>query len=179
MSREYKKYLLLVGIFLFAFQYGYANKRKEIDWVTFEELAELQESSPRKVLISIYTQWCGWCKRMDKQIFSNEDLAKYVNEHFYAVRLDAESKNSIFFKGQSYQYNKDYKVNELAAVLLQGQMSYPSTIIMMEDMVNIESFPGFMELPTVEAILIYFGSNAVIKQSWQEFHRDFKASWIP
>lgn len=179
MSREYKKYLLLLSVLLFAVQFGYAKSRKEIEWVTFEQLAELQATAPKKVLISVYTQWCGWCKRMDKQIFANEELAEYVNDHFYAVRLDAEDKNSINFKGNTYHFNKEYKVNELAAALLQGQMSYPSTIIMMEDMVNVETFPGFIELPIMEALLNFFGSNNVIKQSWQEFHKDFKASWIP
>lgn len=179
MKKEYRNYLLLFAILIFSVQVGYGKSKNEIEWITFDELAEKQEVAPKKVLISVYTKWCGWCKKMDKEIYANEDLATYVNDNFYAIQLDAETKKSINFKGKTYNYVSDYKVNELAAVLLQGQMSYPSTIIMMEDMTQIESFPGYMELPVFESILMFFGSNAIVTESWQNFQRDFKASWRP
>lgn len=172
----YKSLILSISILLFSFQ-GLFSKEKQINWISFEELQIKQKEEPKKVLISVYTSWCGWCKRMDKQVFTNASLIDFVNENYYAVRFDAETKDPIVFKGQEYNFVKEYKVNELAAVLLQGKMSYPTTIVMMENLSQVETFPGFLEVPLIESILKFFIENGKTNISWNEFEKSFESTW--
>lgn len=172
----HKSLFLSLSILLFSFQ-GLFAKDKQINWISFEELQMKQKENPKKVLISVYTSWCGWCKRMDKQVYTNDSLIQFVNENYYAVRLDAETKEPIVFKGKEYNFVKDYKVNELAAVLLQGKMSYPTTIFMMEDLSQIETFPGFLEVPLMESLLKFFIENAKTNVSWEDFEKSFESTW--
>src|ERR1035441_704797 len=66
----------------------------EIHWITsIDELQAKMQQNPKKVYIDMYTGWCGWCKKMDATTFSNPALIKYMNNNFYAVKLDAERQD--------------------------------------------------------------------------------------
>ena len=92
----------------------------------------LTESTPKKIFIDVYTDWCGWCKRMDKATFQNPEVAAYMNEHYYNVKFDAEQKESIEILGNTFEFvpqgSRGY--HELAAALLNGKMSYPTVVFM-------------------------------------------------
>ena len=91
--------------------------------MTWEEAVQKAstEASPKKLFIDVYTDWCGWCKKMDKDTFQNAEVAAYMSENFYMVKLDAEQKEPIEFKGKTYNFvatgRRGY--HELAAALLQ------------------------------------------------------------
>jgi uncharacterized protein YyaL (SSP411 family) len=78
--------------------------------------------------MDMYTSWCGWCKVMDKETYSNDKVAAYINEKYYAVKVRCESKDSVEWNGKKYGYNASNKVHDLAVYLMFGQMSYPTTI---------------------------------------------------
>ena len=77
-------------------------KSEEIRWLTIEEAQVLSEKEPRKIIMDVYTDWCGWCKKMDKTTFADEKVAKYVNDNFYAVKLKADSQDKVTFKGKEF-----------------------------------------------------------------------------
>lgn len=68
-----------------------------IKWLTFEEAEKLDSAENRPFLIDVYTDWCGWCKRMMATTFHNRQLASYINQNFYCVRFDAETQDTIQF----------------------------------------------------------------------------------
>ena len=71
-----------------------AKAEGAVNWVSFEEAEALMAKEPRKIMVDVYTKWCGPCKRMNSQTFGNPTLAKYINENYYAVKFDAESPRS-------------------------------------------------------------------------------------
>lgn len=81
---------------------------QEINWVTLEKAIELQKKNPKKIMIDVYTSWCGPCKMLDKNTFQNPDVAKYVNQNYYAVKFNAEGNEAVTYKGKVYK-NPDYK----------------------------------------------------------------------
>src|SRR4249919_2233805 len=60
---------------------------KEVNWMSIDDVQVAMKKQPRKVWIDVYTDWCGWCKRMDKTTFSDPNVIRYMNKHFYAVKL--------------------------------------------------------------------------------------------
>ncbi len=80
---------------------------QEINWVSIEEAQELQKKEPRKILIDMYTVWCGPCKRMDRDTFGNADVIEYVNTHYYAVKFNAEGDGDVVYNGKTYS-NPNY-----------------------------------------------------------------------
>ena len=150
----------------------------EIHWITsFDELQQKMKEHPKKVYIDIYTGWCGWCKKMDASTFNNPALIKYMNTNFYAVKFDAERQDVINFQGKEYRFEPQYKSNTLAVELMKGQMSYPTTIFMVENFQNPTPIPGYMTVAQIEPIMSYFGDNAYKHVSWDAYQKTFHTTW--
>ncbi|MBF9254747.1 DUF255 domain-containing protein [Pontibacter sp. 172403-2] len=146
-------------------------KAEPIHWLTIEEAAAKQKLEPRKIVIDVYTDWCGWCKKMDKTTFADPEVAAYVNAHYYAVKLDAEGTEPITLNGHTFKYNPEYKSHELAVALLNGQLSFPTTVYLDEEMKMLTPVPGFMDAPAFSQILRYFGGNHYKEMNFDEFEK--------
>ncbi len=150
----------------------------EIQWITsFKELEAKMQKEPRKVYIDAYTDWCGWCKKMDATTFSNEKVIKYMNRNYYCVKFNAERKDTFQFQGKLHYFEPQYKCNTLAAELMRGQMSYPTTILMMENFQNPQPIPGYLTVSQMEYVVSYFGDNAYKHQKWEDYQKTYKATW--
>ncbi|MEX2592479.1 MAG: thioredoxin fold domain-containing protein [Anditalea sp.] len=110
----------------------------KINWYSFDEVIEKVENDPKMVLIDVYTDWCGWCKKMDRDTFTDKEVVNYVNQHFYAVKLNAEDRKKKFeFRG------KEYSGETMARAMRVS--SYPNFVIMDAAMENITQLPGYRE----------------------------------
>ncbi|MDP1621632.1 MAG: DUF255 domain-containing protein [Bacteroidales bacterium] len=110
-----------------------AGKEEGIKWYSFEEAYKLNKKKPKKMFVDVFTEWCGWCKKMDAETFANPFIAKYMDEHFYCVKLDAERKDTVEIDGQIFvNPNPASKrsTHKLAVELLRGKMSYPSYVFL-------------------------------------------------
>ena len=147
----------------------------KIKWMTFEEAVKLNETQPKKIFIDVYTDWCGWCKKMDQTTFIDKDIVTYMNENFYAVKFDAEQSESIEFMGHTFinpnPMGARKGTHQLAAALLQGKMSYPSYVFMNENNQLLTIVPGYAEAKAFLPILKFIGSNAYLTTTWEEFSK--------
>lgn len=172
-----KKSILLLSIFFFSLSinHGFGQDAKsadEIKWVTFEDALSLSNKQPKKIFMDIYTGWCGWCKKMDASTFKDPKVVSYMNQHFYAVKLDAETKDTITYKSKDYTFVPAYKSNEVAAYLLNGQMSYPTAVYLDEKSDPITAVPGFLTADQLLPILKYFGEDIYKTKKWEEYQSE-------
>lgn len=125
-----------------------ANETAQVKWYTWDEAIKAAEKSPKKVFVDVYTQWCGWCKKMDQTTFADPKVAAYLNKNFYPVKFDAEQKESINYKNNVLKYRADVGrrgLHELAYALLDGRTSYPSYVYLDEKQDRITISPGYKE----------------------------------
>jgi thioredoxin-related protein len=151
----------------------------KIKWVDIEEAVALNNKKPKKIFIDMYTDWCGWCKKMDASTFINPVIVDYMNANFYAVKFNAERKDTVNFNGKDYINTNPTGTrssHQLAQELLAGRMSYPSFVVLDETLARVTTVPGFRKAPEFEAILNYIGTNAYKTQKWEEFNATFKGT---
>lgn len=144
---------------------------EKIKWLTIEQAAARMQKEPRKIVVDVYTDWCGWCKKMDKNTFTDPKVIDLVNKHFYAVKLDAEGRAPITLNNQTYTFKPEYKSHELAIALLQGQMSFPSTVYLDEKFNLITLVPGYLDAGNFSKVLRYFGENHYKTMQYKEFEK--------
>lgn len=145
------------------------NSDNEIKWISFEQAVELQKTKPKKIIVDVYTDWCGWCKKMDKNTYTDAEIIRQIEANFYFVKLNAEQKEEIKYKDKVFTFKQEYKANELAVSLLNGQMSYPSTVFLDEDMNLLTVVPGYLTPKDLNPILKYFGENIYKEKNWKEY----------
>ncbi len=143
----------------------------EIKWLSWQEVVELNKQNPKKVFVDVYTDWCGWCKRMDATTFRDPDVVAYMNKHFYAVRMDAEMKEQISFNNQEFKYVTAGQsgVHTLAYSLLEGKMSYPSFVTLNEDFNRIAISPGYKKPEQLIKELKYAAEELYKEESWTNY----------
>lgn len=163
---------------------GATAPAEEIHWLTsVEELQMKMQQQPKKVIVDMYTGWCGWCKKMDAETYTNPSVVKYINNNYYALKLDAERRDTINFQGKQYFFVPEYKTNGFALELLKdhlargGQLMYPQTVIMMENFQNPNPISGYLTVPQLEPVLTYFGDNAYRRQSWDQYSKTYQPRW--
>jgi len=159
---------MLLAVTVFSF---YAPGKEKVNWISLAQLNEMYSKNPKPVLLDVYTDWCGWCKEMDRTTYQNDKLAKYINEKYYAVKLNAESKENIVFN------NKNYSSAQFAEFLLYGRMSYPTTVFLSSIDARPAPLPGYMKPKDMEAPLKYFGEGAYKSQTFVDFNKKMKNEW--
>lgn len=123
-----------------------------IQWLSIEEAYELNKKEPRKIFVDVYTDWCGWCKRMDKDTFSNAEVAEYVNKNYYAVKMNAESDRA-FKLGQA-------AMTERQVAQQFGVSGYPTVVFIHEDFRTIEPVSGYQQPTQFMKLLQAFAAKS-------------------
>ena len=152
------------------------DKKPTVEWLTPEEMYSRYTLEKKPIIVDVYTDWCHYCKVMDKTTWQNDSVTAYVNEHFYMVKINAESKEPYSWMGTQFEYDKQYKVNMLAAKLLDGKLSYPSTIFIPVKG-DKELIQGAFSAKELEMILKYYGDIYNETTSPERFQKKFKAGW--
>ncbi len=146
-------------------------------WLKMVDVNNKIKAEPKPVLIDLYTNWCYWCKVMDKKTYSNSKVTNYINEHFYAVKLDAETKDVVQWNKKEYVFNDNFKINDFTMYVTSGQPGFPTTVIFTDEQSEPVSIQGFLAPKELEPILKYFGEKAYKKQNYTEFKSGFKSTW--
>ena len=156
---------------------GYGQKTEKLQWTSITQLSAKQALEPRPVLVDVYTDWCGWCKVMDKKTYGNASVAAYLNRKYYVVKFNAESREPVLWNGKAYRYSQRYGAHELAVYLTKGQLSYPTTVFLPTKNGDPHAIAGFMAVKDFEVLATYFGEGKYPKMPLENYLRGYKPQW--
>lgn len=171
--------------------------QNEVNWLTFEEAIKQNATNPKLMIIDLYTDWCGWCKVMDRTTLKDPVVVKYLAKNFYSVRFDAEGSKPVKFFGRVNRYdslkNETITVmdtiifkqmesqqpgrkgtHELAVALTDGKLSYPTYVVLDANMQRLDLIAGASDAAEFETMLNFFGQGAYKTTSYQDFAKTYK-----
>ncbi len=141
--------------------------KDQIKWMSYDEAVKHSKKKPRKIFVDVYTDWCGWCKKMDQTTLKDPKITAYMNKKYYSVKLNAESDKIISFQG------KAMTERELAGKVFKIS-GYPSTVYLESDEKIIQPVPGYMDVPTLDKILHYIGEDHYKTTTWEQFQMSYQ-----
>jgi len=152
-----------------------AQNAEKVKWYTIDEALKLNATAPRKIMMDVYTDWCGWCKKMDAETFDHPVIARYINQNFYPVKFDAESSAPVKFGDHTY-VNQGVggarkSTHQLATAL--GVSGYPSVAYFTGDLKLIGVVPGFFTAEKIEPLLHFIVQDKYQSISLEEYEKTF------
>lgn len=139
------------------------SQAQQIQWLSFEQLDDSLQVHPKPVFIDFYTEWCRYCRKMDKAVFTQPAVIDKMNEDYYAVRMDAETTDTICFDGQTFVNRQAGKrrrgIHELATLLGQrGRQFAPPTLVLLDK--NFRVAARYFEYLSSEPLLDVLDQHA-------------------
>lgn len=160
------------------------SQTNTVNWVTLQEAEAKMTKEPRKVLVDVYTTWCGPCRMMDQNTFQNPKVVEYINKNYYAVKINAESPDPIEFRGTTYS-NSGFDPNKKgrnsthdiarAIAPVDGRIAYPTIVYMDENFGILAPVQGYHTPQQIEPILRYIAEEDYSATSFEQY----KASFVP
>ena len=189
-----KRIVLLLVLALCAYNLQAQTAAPKIKWLSFEQALAENAKAPKFIFVDLYTDWCGRCKVMDKNTFADTVIAKYMSENFYCVKFNAEGKNDVKFFGRVNKFDSLTMQNtvvmdtvvfkhdptagrngthQLAIALTDGKLSYPSFVLLDNNIQRLDIIQGYQPPPPFETMLHFFVDGAYKTMSFEDFSKTF------
>ena len=97
--------MVLLGVNLQA-----QNRSINFEQGTFEEAFNKAKKNGKLLFVDCYTSWCGPCKILAKEVFTDNEVADYFNEYFISFKVDCE-------KGEGSELSKRFGVSGYPTLL--------------------------------------------------------------
>lgn len=144
------RYIGILFFLLFAMPSS-AQQRDTVHWLSFEQLSDSLAVKPQKVLLFFHTDWCTYCRKMERDIFTRPEVVRVLNDSYYAVHFDAESVDTVYFDGQSITNESTRKrrgqYHDMAKLLAarDGQFVFPTILILNPDFTVQQRFFQYLD----------------------------------
>ena len=176
-----KKIVLFIAVVL-ATTTAFSQKKNKINWMSMEDALAAQSKAPKKIIMDVYTKWCGPCKMLDKNTFQNADVVQYVNDNYYAVKFNAEGKEKFKYKNIEFANpnfdptrtgrNAQHKFAEELNIT-----AYPTIVFFNENGDALLPLPGYKTPAQLELYLKLFKNNdhetIGSKEDWEKYQEEF------
>lgn len=162
MTRPLRNFLGTLLLLLAAAGPVRAQAPPQVEWLDWDAGIEQAHERGRPVLVDVYTDWCGWCKRMDRDVYSRPEIREYLATKFVTVKLDAEASDAARYQGKSYTSStlaERFKVT-----------GYPTTIFLRANGEHIINVPGYVPPERFLLVLRYISEGHLDRGvDWEAF----------
>ncbi len=117
------------------------------DWRTWNDGLHQASASGKPVIVDVYTDWCGWCRRMDHDVYSKAEINEYLRKKFVTIRLNAESRDAARYEG------RDWTSQDLSQRFRVS--GYPTTIFLRSTGEHMANVPGYVPADKFMLLLRY------------------------
>jgi thioredoxin-related protein len=139
----------------------------KLDWLAFDAAAERASKEGKHVIVDVYTNWCGWCKVMERQTYGDSEVADYLTRNFVLAKVNGESSAKIHWQGREIterQFARETRVT-----------GFPTTFFLKPDLEMLGGVPGFIRPHDFMVYARYVGTRWYEKGKIQDFIKEEQA----
>lgn len=180
-----KRTFLLTLTLLFSFAGCKAqNGDAGVNWTPVTVAAQTNlEQNEKLFFVDFSTSWCGWCKKMDKETFSDPIVVAILNKYFIPIHFNAEGNDEFRWAGNTYVGTPANQgrpgTHTFTRAVLGNRVAYPSFALFSQDQHLIQIFQGYYSAYDFSMMLWYIVSNANVRYTWEQYQQIFDAQIKP
>lgn len=106
------------------------------EWRGWNEGLQEARATKRPVIVDVYTNWCGWCRRMDRDVYQRADIVDYLRKQYVTIKLNAESSEPATYEGRA---TTSQKIAQRFRV-----SGYPTTLFLRSSGEHMANVPGYV-----------------------------------
>jgi len=162
MTMWTKTYRRAALVLLLAVLTAMSAQAQDLDWQPFEAALAEADATGRPVLVDVYAPWCGWCRKMKRDVYPSDGVRACLAEGFVLTRLNRDDTRTRHrYRGQRMDLKR------LAQEL--GAASVPTVVLLAPDGERLVRLPGFIEADALRPVLAYVASGAYRRQTFEAF----------
>lgn len=157
-----------------------AEAEEDFKWYTVAEAIEENKRSNKKIFIDVYTTWCGPCKWLDANTFSNPRIRQLLSAYFIPTKFNAESSDTIYFKDKIFVNQKPNAAPRMSTheftmyiATTERGIAYPTMVFLDENMDMIQPISGALSAQQLEPILDYIGQDYYKNTPWETYSQSY------
>lgn len=131
-------------------------ENKAIQWQPYDTGIKMIKEQNKKGFLHFYTDWCTYCKIMNKQTFVDPKIIDYLNNNFISIRVNADKQKDVAKK--------------------YGVSRFPSTWFISEDSTSLSNQPGFIKPDMLLDMLKFLNTDSFKEMKFSEFVTNQKNS---
>lgn len=139
-------------VYLILFGSQAIAQKKSINWHPFEKAIQTAEENQQFILVDVWAPWCGWCKKMEKEVYPQ--IPEKLSKQFVWTRLNRDDNSSTI-------YFEDQKLTPLRLAQKLNVEAVPALVIVTSEGDYLHHTSGFTDQQTLKSILDYLDSNAI------------------
>jgi thioredoxin-related protein len=132
-------------------------------FTNYTDAVSKAKAQNKMILVDVFTDWCVWCKRMDKDVYTDPAVQAEMNKYFTSVKLDAEATKEQTFRGATG--------TEQSIAQNMKVTGYPTTVFMTPDEQVIQAIPGYIKAPEFALVLRYIGTKGYETKNFEEWKK--------
>ena len=159
--------------------FGNQIHSQEVAWKTIEQAAKTDSKSNTQLyFVDFYTSWCGWCKKMDRETFTDPTVALILNKYYIPVKFNAEGNSEFVWSGNKYSNVASAPGNRpnthsFAKKVLGAKMGFPSFGLFNTDQTQLTVIQGYQSANDFIIILWYFASGDNKRYTFDKYQQIF------
>ena len=142
--------------------------KNKLNWLRFDQGLKQASENDKLIFINFYTNWCGFCRKMERETFSDKAISEYLDEHFVTVKVNGESKDAV-----------DTPDGNLSGRQLARSFSvrgYPTYWFLKSNGERINYIPGYSPPDKFITVLRYIGDGHYESKSFKDYLAEVSAN---
>ncbi len=146
-----------------------------VKFYSLKEIEKLQKKKPKKVLINISASFCNSCKVQSATTLRDTAIVNYINKNFYAMNFDAESNDTILFRGKKCYKALvgGYPFNTFALEATNNRLQFPTIAVLDNNNNTLDALNPFLGPTTLLPILHYYAEDKFKTNSWPDYIKQY------